>query len=464
MSPGRAASVSDAAERAAFVLILLCVAVAPFPWGAILPGGNAMIEAFAFLAATLAFLATRSGPRIGLAAIPAAGMVAIALVGVVQLIPITPALLRYVSPASAKIYDDANAVLRLFGHHPVASRISIAPSETRATILLTCAYLALFVASILVCNTRRRRRWLLTVLLVGSSAHAIIATFQVGTIDRVHGAFINANHLAGYLEISLSFAFGLIWAEVLLGSDRVRRISDAGARMENRALSFMWRILLWAIVAAGIALTRSRGGVLAAVLTTLMLLATALSRRKGEGAAVLTITAITLGVALVAFTTGEAAILRFLSSDPRDLTTEVRTTVWSSSLAAWRQFPNFGDGLGAFKEAFRRVQPKEIDLMVEQAHNDFLQLLVTGGWIGAARGLAVYGSLFVTVFRSWLHQHHREESAFALAAFGALLSLTLHGLVEFNMSVPAIPATLAIMVGAGVSAAQYRPIERLSSA
>jgi hypothetical protein len=41
----------------------------------------------------------------------------------------------------------------------------------------------------------------------------------------------------------------------------------------------------------------------------------------------------------------------------------------------------------------------------------------------------------------------------ALAGVGALLSLTLHGLVEFNLSVPIIPATLACALGVAWSAA-----------
>ena len=440
------------------MLLLACVAVAPFPWGAILPAGNFVIEAFAFGTMALAFatrsqVETRSSHPLW---IPAAGLAAIALLGLWQLTPLPLPLLRGISPGSAKVYADANAVLQLFGHSSVAPKISIAPSETTSTILLTLAYAALFLSGVLLCYSRPRRRWLTAVLFATSVIHAVVGTFQVGAIDRVHGAFINANHFAGYLQIPLAFAFGAILAEVLLGSDRVRRIRDHGERLENRVLSFSWRILLWGVIGAGIALTRSRGGVLAASLATIALIAIAVSRGRGGRAASLTIIAVALGTAFVAYTTGEAAILRFLAADPRDLTAEIRVGIWNTSIDAWRLFPHFGDGLGAFKEAFRRVQPKEIELLIEQAHNDFLQLLVTGGWVGALLGAAVFASLFLTLFRGWLRQHHREEAAFVLASFGALLALTLHGLVEFNMSVPAIPATLAVMLGAGASAGRYR--------
>jgi O-antigen ligase len=158
--------------------------------------------------------------------------------------------------------------------------------------------------------------------------------------------------------------------------------------------------------------------------------------------------AIIAGILFVALSTGEAGILRFLAADPRDIATDTRMQIWQASIRAWRLFPTFGSGLGTFREAFRRVQPREIQGLVEQAHNDFLQLLVTGGWIGACLGAAAFASLFFLMLHRWRSQRHREESAIALAALAALLSLALHGIVEFNMSIPAIPATLAVTLGA----------------
>ena len=46
---------------------------------------------------------------------------------------------------------------------------------------------------------------------------------------------------------------------------------------------------------------------------------------------------------------------------------------------------------------------------------------------------------------------------------GAITALLLHGLVEFNMSIPAIPATLAIIAGACWSAANDQRQHRRDS-
>lgn len=364
-------------------------------------------------------------------------------------------MLRVLSPQSARIYDEANEVLALHNHAPAQPRISIAPIETKRTILQTLAYAALFTSAALLARTRLRRRWLTAVLLITSGAHVLVAISQTGT-ERMHGAYVNANHFAGYLEIALAFAFGAIWADILTARERTSDIRDRGERLEARVLSVLIRIAIWAVIAAGIALTRSRGGVLAAAVTLIVLVAMTLTRRKGERAPLLAVVAIAAGLGFVAFATGNASMLRLLQSDAREINGGVRVMIWGGSIAAWRLFPNFGDGLGAFKEAFRRVQPAGVPELVEQAHNDFLQLLVTGGWIGGLLGAIVFGSVFVILYRGWTNQRHREESTFVLAAFGALLSLTLHGLVEFNMSLPATAATLAVMTGAGVAAARHR--------
>ena len=419
-----------------------------------MPGGTFMIEIFAFVILALGLASRTPEDSVGTAMISVIALTGIALLGVLQLLPMSIDTLRGLSPMSSRVYEEANAVLRLFNRANVAPRISIAPNETKDTILLTLSYAALFTAGAILLNTRNRRRWIVLALFATASIHVLVSTTMVGASERLHGAFVNPNHFAGYLEIALAFAFGLIWAEVLTGRDRASGIRDRGERLEKRLLPFVWRVLLWGVIAAGIALTRSRGAVLAAMLTTVVLLAMALTRRRGERAAIIAV-AIALGIGFVAFTTGEASLLRFLGSDPRDVNTDTRVVMWRSSIDAWRLFPNFGAGLGAFKEAYRRVQPSEVAGLIEQAHNDFLQLLVTGGWIGALLGVTAFGAMFVVLFRGWVSQQHREESAFILAGVGALLSLTLHGIVEFNMSLPAIPATLAVMLGASTTAVRH---------
>jgi O-antigen ligase/polysaccharide polymerase Wzy-like membrane protein len=439
------------ANSLAFFLLLLCLLMAPFPHGAVLPAGKLKIELLAFVTAALAFASRTADGRLGPAATTAATICGIGMLGVLQLLPLEPEFLRRLSPQSASIYAETNSLLRMSGQPPVAARISIAPTDTESTTLLTFAYAALFASAARLATTRRRRRVVAAALLAAAAGQVVISAAISGSEERMHGAFVNANHFAGYLQISLAFAFGILTAEIMAGPERSIQIRDRGERFERRAFAFAWRLLLWGVIAAGVALTRSRGGVLAAAFATLFMAAASLLRRpmSGRGRRIggAIAAAALLGILFVLYTTGEAAILRFLASDPREIRTDIRMEIWNASMQAWHLFPTFGSGLGTFREAFRRFQPGDMPGLVEQAHSDFLQLLVTGGWVGAALGVIGFGSVFVLLLVRWWPQRQPEEAAITLSGIAALLSLTLHGIVEFNMSIPAIPATLAIMLG-----------------
>lgn len=455
--------VTRAINDASFALLVFVVLIAPIPWGGVLPGGQLMIEGLAFTIAALAFVTRPAGRPIGIATVPLLSLCAIAALGAVQLLPMPVATLRQLSPLSASVYETANGILKLFGRAPLQPRISIAPWETASTALLTLAYAALFTSAAILCTTRLRRRIFLGALFATSVIHVVYAAVappgrhEGELVSRVHGAFVNPNHFAGYLEIALAFAFATIWLETISGRDRTQGIREAGERLEKRLVPMVLRILLWGVIAAGIALSRSRGGILAALLTTIAMIVLASIRRRSQRFtfAIAVTLAVAAGLVFVAVTTGNAPLLRFMASDPRDIRTDTRMEIWTASLDAWRTSPLLGDGLGAFRESFRRVQPREVIGLVEQAHDDFLQMLVTGGVVGAALIVIAFSSIFALLMRAWLRQPHREERAIALGGLGALLSLVLHGIVEFNMSIPAIPATLAAVLGLAWAAARY---------
>ena len=81
-----------------------------------------------------------------------------------------------------------------------------------------------------------------------------------------------------------------------------------------------------------------------------------------------------------------------------------------------------------------------------------LQLLVTGGAVGAFFPLLAWVSMFALLLRRFLGQRHREESALTLVGIGALLVVGLDGLAEFNLAAESVPATLACVLGLALAA------------
>lgn len=391
------------------------------------------------------------------ARVTAGCLVAIGLLGLFQLMPLSPGLVRALSPASTEVYSGAASILGESGSPAApAPRLSIAPSETRAVALLAASTAAAFLAAASLLASRNRRRLFAGVLLVSMAGQAAWAVATQQEAGRVSGPFFNPDHFAGYLGIGLSLAFGGL-VVALTGRPRQRGPIHA-AWVERRIAAGALGVLLWGFFAAALALTHSRGGMLAAAATTLFLAGLAIGARAHRDQGIrsaqrATLAAgLALGVLFVVAALGSRPLLRFLSTDPRDLGEDTRVLLWTHALEVWKSYPVFGSGLGTFREAFRVVQPRELVGLVENAHGDVLQLLVTGGAIGALLGVAAWGAIAIYLLRGTLLRIRREEGAFALAGLGALVSVALHGLVEFNLSIPATSATLALVAGAAVAA------------
>jgi len=471
---------TDRLDLIAFAFLLIFGATVPLLYGggpaagrqamgggAMMPRGDILLELFAFLIAAVTFLSKSRLRSLRPLMVPLGAISALALFGCLQLLPLPRWFLGWAAPVNLRIYHDSAEILRLFGR-PSAPflRISIAPTETEATVLLVLAYLAIFLSAASLLRTRSRRRLFAATIFVSAVLQILFALLLEGRgssptqeEDRLHGLFANPNHFAAYLEVVLALAFAAIWTEVLVSGDRVSPTTEGAERFERRLLPIAGRVLLWAMIAVGIGATQSRGGILAAAVTTATLLSMALLHRNVKFprrvAAAIGV-ALLAGILFVATTAGADPLLRFLKLDPRDFAYNTRVVLWKTSLQAWKQFPWLGSGLGTFREAFRRVQPRDLAGLVEQAHSDPLQLLVTGGLVGEILGVVLFVSLSVLLLRAWRRQNHREEAALILGATGALFSVTLHGLLEFNLSIPPIPALLSGVLGAAWAASRTR--------
>jgi O-antigen ligase len=446
---------SGAGYAATVALLAVAIVAIPLPFGGVLPGGRLLIQTLGFLALA-ASAAIGSRPPLGRARLALIPLAAIGALGVLQLVPMPPTLVARLSPESAAIRARANEVLALFGREQIAARISIAPTETVQATLFVFACAAFFFAAAAV-STRSTRRWLGWLVVLAAAAQIVWAVSAQRDDERIHGAFVNPNHLAGYLHIALAVAFGFVVESILTGGDREARKHDPLDRMHLRWAPVAWRALAWGVIVIGILVSRSRGGITAAAVTAVVMLVVALSTRHvrhHRAFAAAGVGAIAAGVAIAFATTGRWPLLRFFATDPRDAESDLRLTLWRLSIDAWRDFPLFGSGLGTYREAFRRVQPAGTNLLVEQAHHDALQMLVTGGAAGLALALLAIAAIAWLLWRGAIRNRHREGSAWSLAGLGALVALALHGLVEFNFSIPAIPATLAIVTGLAWGAAR----------
>jgi len=158
------------------------------------------------------------------------------------------------------------------------------------------------------------------------------------------------------------------------------------------------------------------------------------------------------GLAVVAWLGFEAGFGRWMQLSPYNLTWNARFAVAHGSLTLWRQFPVFGTGLGSFRAAFPLVEGKALTVSSwSHAHNDFLELLTTGGVVAVALLAAALWVSLRRLVRLLMCRVQRSESrAAALAALGIVLSLAAHELVDFGLSLPANAFIVAVLLGAAL--------------
>jgi len=267
--------------------------------------------------------------------------------------------------------------------------------------------------------------------------------------SQAFGPFINRHHFAGYMELALAVPLGLLFS--------------GSVEKEKRF------IYLFAAVLMGVALiiTNSRGGIISLGAEILFLVATLGlgSRHKKRasakkipriksaatkaGLALALIVALLGGVVLLG---GEEALTRVVGSVNTDDPTTGRAHFWSVTADIIKTHPIIGTGLGAFAVVYTGYDSRNGLYRLEQAHNDYLQVLSDGGIVGAAIGLFFLVSLFRMGFAR-RESHDDFRRGVATGALAGCFAVLVHSFFDFTLHTPSnallflILAALATMNG-----------------
>jgi O-antigen ligase len=115
----------------------------------------------------------------------------------------------------------------------------------------------------------------------------------------------------------------------------------------------------------------------------------------------------------------------------------LRRVIWRDSAAVIRDFPLVGSGLNTFGPAMLTYQTTQRDQHFQEAHNDYLQILVEGGLIGGLPAAFALVILARAIRRRFVT---RQDEAMAywlrVGATTGLVAIGLQSLVEFSLQMP----------------------------
>lgn len=351
--------------------------------------------------------------------IPLCGAV---LLGLIQLLPLRP--------------SSTDTLVGL----DLSRSLSLDPHSTRLVIVQLATLLVYFSAVLVFIDTPRRLRLVVRTIIVFGFFLAVFGLTQsVTSPTKVYwfrelaqstafGPFINRHHFAGYMEMTLAFPLGLLFAGAI---DREKRL-----------------LYLFVAMLMGIALimTASRGGVVSLVAEVLFLVLISAFRRKEResrskkpgrfggalsklGLAAALVVALFIGVSLFG---GDLSLSRLVDSVNTDDPTTGRVHFWSVTLNMIQAHPLLGTGLGAFGVIYTRFDTRNGFYRLEQAHNDYLQVLSDGGIVGAILALMFVALLFRGALRR-MGSRDNFRRGVAMASLAGCFGVLVHSFFDFTL-------------------------------
>jgi O-antigen ligase len=126
-----------------------------------------------------------------------------------------------------------------------------------------------------------------------------------------------------------------------------------------------------------------------------------------------------------------------------------------------RNRPVAGWGLGLFPIVYPQYRSFSTDVVVNQAHNDYLQALVETGILGFICVLWFILNLYRDGIRNF-RANSRLATTRALASLVGCTGILVHSLSDFNLHIPANAAMFFVLCGIAISgrtrgAAEWHP-------
>jgi O-antigen ligase len=135
---------------------------------------------------------------------------------------------------------------------------------------------------------------------------------------------------------------------------------------------------------------------------------------------------------------GVAQILqRFSSMQTLEVTSGKRASMRSDTWRIFLDHPVAGTGLGTLQTVFPPYETLYDGKIVNHTHNDYLEALAETGFLGGLCCVWFLAVFFVESHRRLLLQEQSFASVFQLSAFIACSGFLTHGLVDFNLHIPA---------------------------
>ncbi len=329
---------------------------------------------------------------------------------------------------------------------PTVSSLSLAPYSTRLAVVQLIVYFVFFAAALVFINNQSRLRKIVLTIIVFASLMAFYGILQrLVNLEAIYGlrplnqsvpfaSYVNQHHFAALMEMTLGITLGLLFGRAV---ERNKRI-----------------FLVFAVVVMGIAIifTSSRGAMLSLLgVIGFIVAANILQQPRREtdasdeirknyprslafiGSGLVLIVILFAAVLLLG---GDESLLRGIGLQNPDDWTNGRTHFWGVAWRIFLDYPFLGAGLDAFAFAFPKYDTWNGHFRVEQAHNDYLQILADAG----IAGFVCAATFIFLLFKNGLKTVRQSSDSFrrstAIGALAGCCGILIHSFFDFPLRTP----------------------------
>jgi O-antigen ligase len=425
-----------------FYSLLALIALTAIPYGTVQPWWIAAFECGVFLIAGLAVVDATLNQKPSLRISPVLPLLALVFFALVQSVPIfrtgpIPAL----TAVSADPYGTRSFAVQLFALTLVILLVCRYVSSESRLRRLVFVIIGIAVASALFGIARQHWQ---------QSPGFLLPGLPIG--NRSFAQFINRNHFALLLELSLGLSLGLIAGE---------------ARSKRRLLLLLpITALLW----VALIFSNSRGGILASLCQLLFIAVLVdplrhLPARAGEnngrlrnvaGGMLVRAFLILILVGLFAYGVGwiggepvvsnfQLATTDFSQQEMQNNTNTSRKEIWLATWQMIKDHPLAGIGFGAYWIGITRYHHASGEITPQQAHNDYLELMASGGLIAAALVLW-FAVILVRKARRRLALNRGTYRAASLGALTGIFGAAVHSFVDFGLHITVNALVFCVLI------------------
>ena len=371
----------------------------------------------------------------------------------VRWLALLPALLPLLQLLPFGLGQGAPARVELASQLAVAGQAlplttSLNPVATERALWWLLPATAVFLATLAL--PARRQMQLLVVVFVACAANVVLGAMQVAdgidselrfysptNIFAAVGFFANRNHMACLLAMAMPpVIVGTAWGIT--------------QRMAGHRFNVFWIIVGFALLGLllfGIFISKSRAGVLLAMLAFFAAVPLVLSMRPSRGAR----RVIALGTIIAVVLVAQVALVGVLQRAGQDPLSDGRWSYAKVTLAAAKDYLPWGSGLGTFRQAYQPYEARGVpsNAIVNHAHDDYLELWLEGG---VPALLLILGGLAAWGWRGlqlWIPRLHAPLDASVLllprtAWVAASLGL-IHTALDFPLRTTAAMSAFALL-------------------